>query len=401
MPKLLIHASGYLRSPWQNNELTEIRTAAGLVANCKWSPSTADFAAVGVGSRGSSAADSVAAMLKVIENQAVESIEELRIVGHANSDMLSLAGTIVCDNVIFDQEPALIGDSSTFKAAISKCRDVQDRFTSDAKVILMGCEGGSTKGSGSAALLGLLSHAFLRTAAGFKEEIKYTIKWGPTQPDGTIIAQGPGRTRVTGRGEMKYESFGELFGTWQTDAWKLKPDSTNNDGDIYISMRDKNPARGASDLFWRILKEFYKTPWAAADHPWVSGAAIDATVPGLRVIWRDKAETTMENGVPMTRAGGAHVDVNPDFAAKTTPKTLKNRVSEVGQALELVKQKKSGVIPAVWSITVGRNKRSAVPAFSSRSQALPGSPLHPRASASPRDPMLLGEPNHNERRQGF
>ncbi|MBM4077109.1 MAG: hypothetical protein FJ267_15875, partial [Planctomycetes bacterium] len=219
--KLLIHAGGYMHTPWLGNEIKEIRTMAGLIPDCHWSPSTPDFAAVGVGSlTGSTAAASVASMLSVIEKHAVESIEELRIIGHSNKTVFSLAGTTRCDDVYFDMEPAIIGDSSTFQAAIPKCRELQDRFAADAKVILMGCNGGSTTGSGSAELLSLLSHAFLRTAGGFKEEIKYTADYGPTQlPGNTIVAQGPGRTRITSRGKIKYESFGEIFGNWQTNAW--------------------------------------------------------------------------------------------------------------------------------------------------------------------------------------
>jgi hypothetical protein len=172
---LLIHASGYLLSPWQGSELTEMRIAQredesiklGKVPDCTWEPSTKDFMAAGRASGGSSAAPNVAGMIEVIGDQKVESIkelriiEELRIIGHSNRKVFSLAGSIRCDNVYFDIEPAIIGDSQTFKAAIPKCRDVQDRLTRDAKVILLGCHGGS----GTQDLLDLLGHAFLRTVA--------------------------------------------------------------------------------------------------------------------------------------------------------------------------------------------------------------------------------------------
>src|SRR6516165_11346788 len=162
--KLLIHSGGYLLSPWRANELTEIRTARGEVHDCHWSPSTTDFLAAGRTSGGSSPAADVAAMIQVIGNQGAESIEELRIIGHANSKVFSLAGSIRCDDVYFVNEPAIIGDSPTFKAAIPKCRDVQDRLTKDAKVILLGCNGGS----GTQDLLDLVGHALLRPVAGFK-----------------------------------------------------------------------------------------------------------------------------------------------------------------------------------------------------------------------------------------
>lgn len=350
--KLLIHSGGYLLSPWRGNELNEIRVVRGEFRNaqrqivaCKWSPGTVDFAAAGVTSGGSSAAGDVAAMINVISSQAVESIEELRIIGHANKDVFSLAGDIRCDDVYFVNDAALIGDFPAFVAAIPKIRAVQDRFARDAKVILMGCNAGS----GAEALLQLVSHAFLRTAAGFKEEIKYKFDYGPTQlPGNTLIVQGRNPTRVTVRGQMMYETFGQIMGTWQTNAWSLQPDATSNDGDVFSAVRDKDRTRGATTLFWKILKEFYSKPWASVDHPWVSGSAVEPSVPGLRVRYYNTMQSTQDKGVTVQMAAGGHVDLNPDFAAKTTPKTLKNRVAEIGKALELVAAKKSGDVAVTW-----------------------------------------------------
>jgi hypothetical protein len=330
--RLLIHAGGYQVSPWSGNEMTEIRTTRGEVSGCEWAPTNPDFLAAGSASGGSLAAADVARMIQVIGDQAVESIEELRIIGHSNSEVFALGGSTRCDDVHFTSEPAIIGDSPTFKAAIPRCRAVQDRLTRDAKVILLGCNGGS----GSQELLSLLSHAFLRTAAGFKEKIKYTIEYGPTQlPGNTLILQGPDRTRVTSRGKMMYESLGQLFGSWQSSAWNLRPDATSNDGDVFIGARDKDRSRGATTLFWMILREFYP------GHPWVSGTSVDAGVANLRLRYNEKPQTVQ--GVQ--QSAGAHVDLNPDFGARTTPKTLKNRVAEIGKALDLVMHKKSGSVP--------------------------------------------------------
>lgn len=344
--KLLIHAGGYVQSPWRNDERKEIRTARGEVtfqnakkesATCEWTPTSVDFAAAGIGSgTGSSAASTVAGMLKVIAAQPVESIEELRVIGHGNGQALALAGTATCDNVNFDVEPAVLGDSATFNAAIPECRTVQDRFTRDAKVILMGCNGGS----GSGELLSRLSHAFLRRVEGFREEVEYTFDYGPTTPDGKLRDD----TRITRRGRMRYG----FLGSWQTNPWWLTPDASNTDGDVYSAIRDPNPDRGATSLFWMLLREFYKTPWAKADHPWVSGTSVDPACPGLRVTWVDSARTASRDGVAYSTARGGHVEVSSQFAAKTTPKTLMNRVAEIGKALELVAARQSGVVPATW-----------------------------------------------------
>ena len=350
--KLLIHAGGYVLSPWRGNELQEIRAfrkefrdAKGQIVPCKWSPGTADFAAAGITSGGSSAASDVAAMIKVIGSQGVESIDELGIIGHANQDVLALSGTIKCDDVHFTNNAALIGDLPVFIAAIGQIRAVQDRLARDAKVILMGCNAGS----GGEALLRVVSHAFLRTAVGFKEEILYNFEYAPTKlPENTLIVTGPRPTRITVRGRMKYESFGEIMGVWQTNAWNLKPDSTNNEGDIFIGTRDKHPVRGATTLFWMILREFYSPPYASAKHAWVSGSGTDASVPGIRVTYYKTMQSTQENGVTVQRAAGAHVQLNPDFAAKTSPRTLQKRVEEVGKALELVSAQKSGDVAVTW-----------------------------------------------------
>jgi hypothetical protein len=91
MPKLLIHSGGYLLglSPWRHNETKKIQTEWGEVPNCTF---TTDFAASGRSSGGSSEASDIAGMINVIGNQAVESIEELRIIGHSNDKVFALPG---------------------------------------------------------------------------------------------------------------------------------------------------------------------------------------------------------------------------------------------------------------------------------------------------------------------
>jgi hypothetical protein len=148
---------------------------------------------------------------------------------------------------------------------------------------------------------------------------------------------------------MKYAPFGlDFFRDWETNAWKLEPDAQSNNSDVYIGPRDADRARGGSTLFWMILREFYSKPWASVDHPWVSGTAVDAGVAGLRVRYYDTTQISGKRGMSVQQSAGAHIDINPDFAAKTTPKTLKNRVAEIGKALDLAKQKKSGLVPVTW-----------------------------------------------------
>jgi hypothetical protein len=338
--KLLVHASGYRNVPAFTSDQQEIRwvldSRCGGVPN-HWSPSSKDFAAAGASSGGSSPAASIEELLRVIRQQTVESLEELRIIGHANESWFVLAGEIHTDDVYFTQPNALIGQSDAFKAAMPQFRDLQDRFTADARIVLLGCNAGS----GNDAIMSIVSHAFLRKVAGLKQEVKYNCEWGPTGPavrdaQGKVICTGLApNSRVLIRGRMMYSpaasDLGDLFGQasnlglFRTNAWMLEPDASSNAGDIFIPVRRKDPGAGAVELVERIIQEFFP------NHAWVSGFSADPSVSGLRVRKRDSTHIFIDAGL--------------DFVKNTTPRTLKNRVAEVGRALDLVKAQSAGVIP--------------------------------------------------------
>ncbi|HEX2887322.1 hypothetical protein [Vineibacter terrae] len=340
--KLLVHASGYRTVPPWTNDQQEISCTldprCGGIAACHWSPASRDFAAVGTRSGGSSAAATIDELLAVITGQNPESIEELRILGHANDQVFSLAGDVKRDDVYFTDDKALIGPFPEFKNAVPRFQAVQDRFTADAKVVLMGCNAGSGKED----VMKIVSHAFLRTVQGFKDEIKFNFEWGPSgaplRERGQIVCtpMAPA-ARITIRGRMAYvtqdpnDPLAGLtanqqpsLGMYKTNAWDLQPDSSNNEGDIFIAVRRKDPGTAASELAWRIMREFFPT------HPWVSGTGIDAGSPGLTVRKADKSMMM--------------IDVKPEWGSKTTPRNLKDRVAEMGRALELVKKQQAGSI---------------------------------------------------------
>ncbi len=145
--KLLVHASGYRTVPPWTSDQQEISCTldprCGGIAACHWSPASRDFAAVGTRSGGSSAAATIDELLAVITGQNPESIEELRILGHANDQVFSLAGDVKRDDVYFTDDKALIGPFPEFKSAVPRFQAVQDRFTADAKIVLMGCNAGT------------------------------------------------------------------------------------------------------------------------------------------------------------------------------------------------------------------------------------------------------------------
>ncbi|TWT13736.1 hypothetical protein [Reyranella sp. CPCC 100927] len=339
--KLLIHASGYTVVPPWANDRQEISctldTKCGGIANCHWSPANRDFAAAGVRSGGSTGAGTVKELLDVIAKQAVESIEELRILGHANDKVFSLAGDVKRDDVYFSNDQAWIGPFPAFESAIPQFKELQDRFTADAKIILMGCNAGS----GNTDVMKVVSHAFLRTVQGFKNKIHFNFEWGPT---GATVRDRGGQPICTGmapnssillRGRMAYVTVNlndPLADTsdkpppitaFTTNAWNLQPDSSNNEGDIFIAVRRTDAGSAATELAWRIMTEFFP------GHAWVAGTGINDKSPGLTVI---------KDGTKMM------IDIKPAWGKTTTPATLKKRVAEMRQALELVKNQKTGSI---------------------------------------------------------
>src|SRR5437867_10748009 len=117
--KLLVHASGFENEPKLSGRIGEqqeircqLHKKCGGDPKCHWSPSSKDFKDAGAHSGGSSPAASVDDLMKTIERQAVNSIEELRILGHANSSVLALAGAVRKDDVYFTKEDAWIGPES-------------------------------------------------------------------------------------------------------------------------------------------------------------------------------------------------------------------------------------------------------------------------------------------------
>ena len=339
--KLLIHGSGFEQPvAFRNNEPAELRCGKPVEVRgnpaCHWSPASIDWRVLGQKSGGSTACANMDELLATIRAQNVESIEELRIIGHSNKNFLALGGTIEPDKVRFT-ESAMMGNSQTFLTAQPMLRQTQDRFTSDARIVLAGCGSG---GIGSD-LMDLVSHTFLRTVLGFTEPILYAIDGTTSGPEvrdrsGKLIGRRiDNDARITSRGKAMYSTaanaienlFGsDMVGTGvlRTNAWELVPDAQSNAGDIFIAIRRKQAGMAATELAWRILQEFFP------QRPWVSGTSVDEKLSGLRV---------RKHGT------GAMIDVGPLYATRTTPVTLSKRVQEMQRALDLISKKAEGVIP--------------------------------------------------------
>lgn len=342
--KLLVHASGF-RSPFQN-DVQELRCGkpreVGGNPNCHWSPSSVDLAALGRASGGSQPAATIDELLNLIQKQAVNSIDELRIIGHSNETYFALGGSIIADNVTF-AEPAMLGDSATFLNSETRIRGLHDRFKTGAQITLMGCGSGGTGGT----LLDLLSRIFMVKVNGFKRPIQYAI-------DGTTagrIVQVPGfgqtrfianDARITVRGKVMYsyaglaieETLGQEYVTRSalgTDAWAMKPDAESNVGPSILnaagrSGRSAIDARlAAFEVGWRIIKEFHPTKAHL-----VAGVGYEPNLAGLRVVIDGNAAT---------------INVGDAYVRKTDFNSLPQRAAEMGDALHNVSIKKAGMIP--------------------------------------------------------
>jgi hypothetical protein len=342
--KLLIHGSGFPR-PFRNDP-EELRCGkpAELRGNpkCNWSPSSIDWQALGQKSGGSTAAADIAGLLAAIRAQRVESIEELRIIGHSNGSFLALGGTIAPDKVVFSED-AMMGSSQTFLTAKPMFRQLQDRFKADARIVLAGCGSGGVDSD----LLEMVSHIFLRTVAGFTQPILYAID-GTTA--GPMVNDKTGRpigrridddARITLRGKAMYSpaanAIEDLFGSdlvgtgaLRTNAWELVPDAESHAGDIFAAARRFKAHPGvipAAEVGFKLLSEFYPARY-------VPGIGFAGDLVGLRVVEDPRAKGKMS------------MDIGKGFVDRLTPTTLQLRVSELVQAADLIAFRRTGMVPA-------------------------------------------------------
>ena len=334
--RLLIHGSGFQR-PFRN-DTEEVRCgrprALGGNPDCHWSPSSLDWEALGRLSGGSTGVATVSQLLDVVRAQPVESIEELRIVGHSNGKFLALAGTITADEVRFT-ENAMIGDSASFVSLRSAFRTLQNRFRADGRVVLAGCGSGGVDSN----LLEMASHTFLRVVAGFTEPIMYAFDArisGPLVRDnGRVIGQRIDNVVQLTRGKAMYSSAAnqiesvlgaDAVGTsvLQTNAWNLVPDAESKAGDVFALGKRFKASPGvitAAEFGYKMLKVF--SPFRGN----VGGIGFAGNVAALRVT----------NQV---------LDIGKGWVDRLTPSTLEQRVRELDSAVELTVRRQSGLVPA-------------------------------------------------------
>lgn len=349
--RLLVHGSGFAR-PFKNDP-EELRCGKPKEVRGNpdghWSPASIDWEALGKSSGGSSAAATVNDLANVLASQGIETVDELRIIGHSNGPFLALGGAVQPydkqASVKF-AEPAMIGSSATFNASAARFRELQNRLKPDAKIVLAGCGTGGVNSD----LLELISTSMLRTVQGFKQPISYAIDGTTKGPE--VFEQGTKRflgrridddAKITVRGKAMYSTAandifnlfgGDAVGTsaLKTDAWLLVPDVESKAGNIFDAVK-RFKARPwvitAAEVGYKLLRAYF--PNQAANVP---GVGFAGDLAGLRVAADKLVKTKMG------------LEVGKGFVDRLSPRTLEQRMKELGRALELVLRRTEGVIPA-------------------------------------------------------
>jgi hypothetical protein len=156
-----VYGGGYPR-PFKN-DAAEIAS----LGKREWSPATIDFQEVVGREGGGQGVATFAALLDLIKARPKGSITELALVGHSNSEVFGLGGTIVPNDVIFTAQGAI--NKESIDANRSTIASLRDRFAGlHAQIVLYSCDAGV-----GGELLCALSEAFGVIASGFNTEILY------------------------------------------------------------------------------------------------------------------------------------------------------------------------------------------------------------------------------------
>jgi hypothetical protein len=207
MADLIIYGGGFARI--FSSEAAEVAAAQ----NGKWSPATLDFQFSSAAAKGESAKD-VDELLKKIAGRNPGEIDELGIIGHSNSSVFALGGTIKIDppDVIFSSKGANI-DATELQNRQKEITALKNRFSSKGKIVLYGCHAGM-----SDKLLDEFSKAFGVCVHGFVNEVQYCFTWNSSTK------------KILSRGRSYYDNS-PLAGVirvdcvnFHTDIRKLSPD---------------------------------------------------------------------------------------------------------------------------------------------------------------------------------
>lgn len=203
----MVFGSGYPR-PFKSDRA---EVACVLSSKCTWFPASIDYRKTAQQSGGGSGCATFKALLDHIEAAAPGSIDELGLIGHANSDAFGLAGRIVSDNVWFNNAGLINGDS--LQREKGRIAGLRNRFAAGAKIILYGCDAGA-----GTPFLDAISNAFHVCVEGFSSEVTWCIQWHT--PSRHIFSRG--RTWFDPSGLLSPEDVG--CARYHADIRTLTPD---------------------------------------------------------------------------------------------------------------------------------------------------------------------------------
>ncbi len=213
MGRELVYSGGYSR-PY-SNDADEVKAAVEFK---DWYPSSVDFKATAEASGGGTAVSNLPELIRFLSNKPDGSVDELGIIGHADSSLFAFGGTIIVPtlsssgNVNFASDKLI--DQTSLTTNATAIAAVKAKFSSKGRIILYGCHAGLAD-----ALMAAIAKAFGVCVYGFSE----AITTGFTSSTG----QNP---RILSRGHVWVDSAGLLAaglaphtGQWSKDVHTLSP----------------------------------------------------------------------------------------------------------------------------------------------------------------------------------
>jgi hypothetical protein len=187
---IVLNLIGKFENPWKNNPTEE----AKLIEAYKWSPATDSWEAV-FGASTTTTIDSLSRFLGAIKQQQPQTIERINLFSHGNPGLIAFAGRIdaktadvtlftekALDLRIADTDPIPIGGGQEQNTMGIEARNLQDRFTKDAQIILYLCHSGTDP-----ELLQAIADAFHVVVRGFSQQVWVCPDWdklpGPPKID--------------------------------------------------------------------------------------------------------------------------------------------------------------------------------------------------------------------------
>jgi len=176
---VVLNVAGTFENPWKNKPAEESK----LIEAFKWHPATDSWTSVFGGT--TTAVGSLSQFLGAIKEQRPNTVERINLFSHGNPGLIAFTGTIepksadvflevktALDLRIANTEPIPLGDGREQESMGTIARKLQDRFTSNAQIVLFLCNSGSDP-----ELLQAVADAFHVIVRGFSQQVWVCPEW--------------------------------------------------------------------------------------------------------------------------------------------------------------------------------------------------------------------------------